>query len=98
MLSNSVLSTTGVGVAMVNIAIYAYCGNVFKKRRPLVNNILSAGPAISMIPFVLQLWIDQLGRKYSLVLLAALVALTLPLVAIMRLTESRFPSKVFSVD
>lgn len=62
--------------------MYALAGQIFTGKRPLVNNMISAGSAISSIPLSLlaQLWINSYSWRGSLLLMGGVVLNTLPAV------------------
>jgi len=69
------LSFAGLGSCCALTPVYAVIGQVFAKKRPLVNNIVTTGSAIASIPLSVaaQLWIDWYGWRGSVLLIGGVL-------------------------
>jgi len=75
MVKSQTVSFSGLGSCCAIAPVYAVVGQVFAKKRPLVNNIVIAGSAVASIPLsiVAQLWIDWYGWRGSVLLVSGVL-------------------------
>ncbi|XP_076807388.1 monocarboxylate transporter 6-like [Clavelina lepadiformis] len=81
----------GFGSCLVLTPVYALIGQVFVDKRPLVNNIVSLGSAMSAIPLglLVQLWIDSYGWRGSVLLLGGIVLNSLLFVYLIKILSTQ---------
>ncbi|XP_018673439.3 monocarboxylate transporter 4-like [Ciona intestinalis] len=70
----------GLGSCLAMTPVYALLGQIFTDKRPLVNNIVTIGSAVSGIPLSLtvQLWLDEYGLAGSMLLMSGVLLNSLP--------------------
>ena len=80
----------------MQVLTFAFIGQIFTDKRPLVNNLVSLGKAVVSIPLslALQIWINNYGWYGCLLLMGGVVLQALPFSLLLTHIEKKFPETV----